>query len=75
MQTKAPPPLYDSEGALMTRTKELVNESGLTLPEIYTVTGISFYWLKKFMSGEISNPSVNRVQFLYEFLTNKKINL
>lgn len=60
---------YDQEGSLLSKTRALIKDRKLSLPEIYKETGIPFYWLKKFVSGEIRNPSVNRVQYLYEKLT------
>jgi len=50
----------------MTETQKLLKDQDLL--EVYAKTGISFYWLRKFASGEFKNPSVNRVQCLYEFL-------
>ncbi len=32
-------------------------------------TGISKDWLKKFSQGKISNPGVNTIQELYEYLS------
>lgn len=32
---------------------------------------ITFYWLRKFSSGDIKDPSVNRVEELYKYLTGK----
>lgn len=57
---------FDQPGTLMTETQKLLKDQDLL--EVYANTGISFYWLRKFASGEFKNPSVNRVQCLYEFL-------
>ena len=57
---------FDQPGSLMLETQRLLKERDLLA--VYTATGISFYWLRKFASGEFKNPSVNRVQSLYEFL-------
>jgi hypothetical protein len=67
MPDKGPP------GSLLLRTQQLLNRSKLTLPEIHERSGISFYWLKKFSCYTTHDPSVNRVQQLYEFLSNKKL--
>lgn len=57
---------FDQPGSLMLETQRMLKERDLLA--VYTATGISFYWLRKFASGEFKNPSVNRVQSLYEFL-------
>ena len=62
---------FDQSGSLMTKTQALLR--GHDLLAIYNATGLSFYWLRKFASGEIRNPSVNRVQYLYEHLSKKKL--
>lgn len=61
------------KGSLHRRTLDLLKQSGVPLHEIYKETHLPYYWLKKFRSGEIRNPSVNRVQPLYEFLANKRL--
>ena len=57
---------FDQPGSLMLETQRMLKEQDLLT--VYSETGISFYWLRKFSSGEFKNPSVNRVQCLYEFL-------
>lgn len=58
---------------LMERTLQLLEKTDKTLPEIYAETGLSFYWLRKFKSREFKDPSVNRVQQLYEYLTGQQL--
>lgn len=58
-------------GSLMARTLQLLQLRQLT--DVSRDTGISLYWLLKFRSGLIKNPSVNTVQRLYEHLTNTKL--
>lgn len=65
--------VFDEPGTLMQETLALIEKSGKSLPQLYRETGVPFYWLKKFVSGEFTNPSVNRVQFLYEHLSGKRI--
>lgn len=64
---------YDKPGALVETTRTLLKEDKRTLKMIAQWTGIPFFWLKKFSANEIPNPSVNRVQYLYEKLSNSKI--
>lgn len=62
---------YDQPGPLMLKTIELIKAH--TPLRVYSETGISFHWLKKFVNMEFKNPSVNRVEYLYEYLTNTKL--
>jgi len=64
---------FDAPGPLMRRTRELLNASEKGLLDIFTETGLPFYWLRKFKNGEFVNPSVNRVQYLYEYLSGKPL--
>ncbi len=61
--------------SLMTETQRLLKQRSRTLLDVANDTGIPFYWLRKFHYGEIDNPSVNRVQKLYEYLAGKKLAL
>lgn len=63
------------QGTLMERTRHLLGQCDKTLPQIAEDTKISFYWLRKFKSGSIVDPSVNKVQRLYEYLTGDKLKL
>lgn len=62
----------DRPGSLMSETLKLVNKEPRGLLAVTQRTGIPFYWLRKFAANRIPNPSVNRVQFLYEKLSGKK---
>lgn len=62
-------------GSLHRRTLELLKASKKSLPVIYKESDLPYWWLKKFSSGEIANPSVNRVQELYEYLTSTKLSV
>ncbi len=59
------------QGTLLKTTCKLLKASDLV--EVSYKTGIPFYWLKRVADGKTSNPSVNRVQKVYEHLTNKKL--
>lgn len=67
--------LCDGPGTLATKTRELVNAEPRGLLSVAQKTGVPFYWLRKFAAGKIPNPSVNRVQYLFEKLTAKKLPL
>jgi len=63
----------DEIRSLMKKTLTLLEKDKRTSLELCLETKIPFYWLKKFRDGGFKNPSVNRVQFLYEFLTQSKL--
>ena len=67
--------MHEEKGTLMTKTIELLKADKRSLFEISQKSAIKFYWLKKFSQGEFTNPSVNRVQALYEFLTEQQLTL
>lgn len=67
------PERYNNPGKLMRRVHELLKQDPRSLPDIYRESGIPFYWLKKFNDGEYQNPSVNRVEYLYTFLTGRDL--
>ncbi len=67
---------FDSPGSLMERTRELLKTTAPKETDLYKVhsaTGLPFYWLRKFAAGTFKNPSVNRVQYLYERLTSQPL--
>jgi hypothetical protein len=63
--------LFDQPNSLMVETIKLVKKADLI--KISYETGIPFYWLRKFKEGVYQNPSCNRVQYLYEHLSNSKL--
>lgn len=60
---------YDRECQLLTKVRELLTRTQLSHLEIYRQTGLKPTWLKMVANGETAAPSVNRVVYLYEFLT------
>lgn len=64
---------FDQQGSLMAKTIDLLKKDKRTLLEVYEETRIPYHWLRKFVAGGFSNPSVNRVQFLYEYLTGETL--
>lgn len=57
-----------SDQSLLTKTKELLSDHEGTYFDIYDKTGIQPTWLSALATGRIKNPSVNKVQRLYEHL-------
>jgi hypothetical protein len=63
---------------LMERTRRLLRESNRSLPEVYADLNnrgstITYFWLRKFSSGEVRDPSVNRVEELHRYLTGRPL--
>ncbi len=66
---------HTQPGTLCARTRELLHNCGKSLVDVHKSSGLPFYWLRKFSSGEIKEPSANRVQRLYEHLAGRKLPL
>jgi len=58
---------------LFERTIQLAKSSGMTVPQICRGTGLRQRWLHRLLDGDFKDPGVNKIQKLYEFLSNKKI--
>lgn len=59
------------KGTLVEKASELLEATDLTNDAIFFATGIPTGWIAKFRQGNTADPSVNRVQCLYEFLSDK----
>ncbi len=66
---------YSAPITLHERTLELLKKDLRPLPAIGHQAGVPFYWLEKFVRGKIKDPSVNRIQKLYEHLTGTTLNV
>lgn len=64
---------HDEPQSLMLVTAILLKNDKRTLRMLSDAMGVPFFWLKKFSAGEIKNPSVNRVQYVFEFLAKRKL--
>ena len=58
----------------MERTLRLLREDERSLGRIHEGlqaqgSNITFYWLRKFSSGRVKDPSVNRIEELHRYLT------
>lgn len=67
--------IEEAPGSLYTRTRDLLDASGETLLDLHKNSGLPFHWLSRFKVGRIKDPSVNRVQKLYEYLAGKPLEL
>lgn len=62
-----------AEGSLLEKTRTLLNTTDQTYLSIYGATGLTPNWLSMLGSGKIPDPSVNKVQKLYEHLTETEL--
>lgn len=67
-----------THGTLHERTLQLLEQNQVngerhTMLQIYDATGVKPDWIRKFRTGRMPNPSVNRVQALYEFLAGRTL--
>jgi hypothetical protein len=69
------PILREPEGTLLRVTLEKLKSDKRSSSEISLATGLPLAWLVSLRRGSVKNPSVNRVQKLYEQLTRKKLKL
>lgn len=60
-------------GTLLVKTLELLEKSDKPLQDIYAETGLPYHWLRSVSQGKTNKPSVNRVQYLYEYLSEKQL--
>lgn len=60
---------------LLEKTIQLINERpyNIKLADIAKATGTTTVWLSKLANGGMNDPSVVKVQAVYEFLSNKKL--
>ena len=63
----------DYQGSLLIKTKELLDSSGISAQDLYAETGLPFHWIRSMQQGKSPDPSVNRIQYLYEYLTENKL--
>lgn len=64
---------FDQPGTLLKAALREIKDSKLTVFALHKKTGLPPDWLSQVKRGTIENPSVNRIQFLYERMTGKKL--
>jgi hypothetical protein len=65
-----------SSGSLMARTQDLLVNRPRTLTFVQIQAdcpALGIRWLQAFANGKIAEPSVNKVEMLYEYLSGEKI--
>lgn len=66
-------PQSTARETLLARTRKLLRESDQSHLQIYKATGLTPFWLSSIATGKVADPSVNRIQALYEFLSGKEL--
>lgn len=61
--------------SLLEKTKELLEKYDGSYMEVYAKTGLQPSWISAMATGRVREPSVNKVQRLYEFLTGRALSL
>lgn len=58
---------------LLERTLELLRETQESYLDIYKATGLRPSWLVQLNTGKIQDPSVRKIQALYEHLAQREL--
>lgn len=64
---------HDRPGSLVQKVITLIKEDERSLRQLSEDSDLPLGWIKQVYYGPIRNPSANRVQYLYEFMSNKKL--
>ena len=62
-------------GSLHQLTLELLHTADETTFAVAVATGLTYSWIVAFSANKMRNPSANKVQRLYEYLTGKPLKL
>lgn len=73
MTNKKREEVFDQPMTFMQATIDLIEKDGRTDLELYRATGIPHHWIANLRKGNCLNPSVNRVQYLFEYLSGRKL--
>jgi hypothetical protein len=73
----SPKPVEDAECdqpcSLLLETLKLIRKLGVPSEQLARDLNVPMRWLYSVQSGEVSSPGVNRVQYMYEKLSGKKL--
>ncbi len=73
------PLVCDARQTLVEKTWQLLDKRvrpdhrTCDLMELFREHGIPFYWLEQFHRKKVNKPGANRIQYLYEKLSGKKL--
>lgn len=59
--------------SLLERTRELLKTSPDSYNAVFLATGLTPHWLSCVATGRLKDPSVNKIQKLYEHLAGQKL--
>jgi len=62
-----------ARGTLLEKTYALLKENKTPPHIMFAETGLPFFWIKDMRAHKSDDPSVNRVQYLYEYLQEKQL--
>jgi hypothetical protein len=62
-----------NDGKLLSKTRELLANTSETYLDIYSATGLTPTWLSLVANDKLKDPSVNKIQKLYEHLSGKEL--
>jgi transcriptional regulator with XRE-family HTH domain len=62
-----------SHGTLLKETMRLLKKTRLSHAEIVRATGLDAAWLSRLCNGTTRDPSVNKIETLYTYLSGKEI--
>lgn len=65
----------EAEATLLQAVRNMLNSTRKTHLDIYRETGLKPWWIQQVANGKCRNPSVNKIQSLYENLTGKPLQL
>lgn len=59
---------------LLAKTRELLKQTSVPVMDIHKETGLSYHWLNqmKYSKHQV-DPSVSKIEKLYEFLSGKQL--
>ncbi len=64
---------YDEPGAFLKTIRKLLDEDPRDYVFLASDIRVPAVWLMKIMNGEIKNPGLNRMEYVYGQLTGKKL--
>ena len=50
------------------KTMQLISDSEITPPQLAKETGLGKRWMYKLYKGEYADPSVNKIELIYNYL-------
>ncbi|UZT28638.1 hypothetical protein pD_gene0031 [Vibrio phage 033B] len=63
----------EQEHSLLAKTRELLLADPRSNYQLSLALQLPYHWLRDLENGRCKNPAVNRVQYLYEQLSGKKL--